>query len=160
MERVTLALSIDPSVRDRIAPNDRRLLRRRLTRMVRAAWLTERTRRPLEVSVRLTDDAVIQTLNRDYRGKDKPTDVLAFALRDADDSGMCPEILGDIAISIDTAQRQARTGLMAELLFLSAHGLCHLLGYDHPDDEQEHIMNQRMRALLDESARRGVTRAA
>jgi probable rRNA maturation factor len=53
-----------------------------------------------------------------------------------------------------------RDPLLAELLFLAAHGLCHLLGYDHQTDAEEAEMNARMQALLDESARRGRTRAA
>lgn len=128
--------------------------------MVRAAGLSEQTERPLEVAVRFTDDEFIQTLNRDYRGKDQPTDVLAFAMREGPGGELMPEILGDIVISVETAARQARRGLRHELLFLSAHGLCHLLGYDHRDDDEERVMNERMRRLLDESARRGPTRAA
>lgn len=128
--------------------------------MVRAAWLSEDTEQPLELSVRLTDDAVIHELNREYRHKDKPTDVLAFAMREAAGADLTPELLGDIVISVDTAARQARRGLFHELLFLCAHGLCHLLGYDHQTDEEEAIMNQRMKALLVECKRRGPTRPA
>lgn len=150
-----LSLLIDAPIRDRIQPITRRLLRRRLQRMVRAAWLTEPTERDFEVAVRLTDDATIHQLNRDYRGKDSPTDVLAFAAREAPGSHHIPEVLGDIVISLDTAERQAKGDTTRELLFLSAHGLCHLLGYDHQDDQQERVMNQRVQALLAECQRRG-----
>lgn len=160
MADIVLSLLTDPSVRERIPVNERRYLRRRIGRMVRAAWLVEATERPLEVSLRLTDDRFIHALNRDYRGKDRPTDVLAFAMREGPGGQLNPEILGDIVISVDTAARQARRGLRHELLFLCAHGLCHLLGYDHRDDAEEREMNARMQALLDESARRGATRPA
>lgn len=160
MATIVLSLTVDASVGPRVARADRRHLRRRMRRMVRAAWLSENTERPLEVSLRVTDDDVIRTLNRDYRGKDRATDVLAFAMREGPGAELMPEILGDIVISADTAARQATSGLMAEILFLSAHGLCHLLGYDHRDDDEERVMNARMQALLRESARRGPTRPA
>lgn len=155
-----VSLQTDPAARDRVRPAERRMLRRRLERMARAAWLAEATERELEVAVRLTGDADIHALNRDYRGKDKPTDVLAFALREAPGSELMPEVLGDIVISVDTAERQAKAGLLGEILFLSAHGLCHLLGYDHRDDAEEAVMNQRMAALLAECERRGPVRPA
>ena len=171
---VVVDLTIDSTVTGRLSREERRRLRSRLGRMVRAVWLSERTASPLEVSVRLTDDAAIHELNRDYRGRDQATDVLAFAMREASDSGLHPELLGDIVISLDTAARQAgraRRGfesaagpddgeLFAEVIFLAAHGLCHLLGYDHRSDAEEAEMNRRMGALLVESLRRGRTRAA
>jgi len=131
-------------------------LRREVARMVRAAALTDGV--DYEMSLRLTTDEVIRELNREYRHKDKPTDVLAFAQREA--PGAPRDILGDVVISIDAARRQARRGLYAELLMLASHGLCHLLGYDHQDDEQEAAMNARMSALRKESARQGRVRAA
>jgi probable rRNA maturation factor len=63
-------------------------------------------------------------------------------------------------ISIDTARRQARRGLHAELLHLASHGLCHLLGYDHRDDAEERTMNARAAALRREAKRTGRVRAA
>jgi probable rRNA maturation factor len=69
-------------------------------------------------------------------------------------------VLGDIVISVDTARRQARHGLYRELLHLASHGLCHLLGYDHRDDDEERAMNARAAALRDEAVRRGRVRAA
>ena len=62
-----------------------------------------------EVSVLLTDDADIRQLNRDYRGIDAPTDVLAFAMREGEDGNMNPNLLGDLVISLETAARQATT---------------------------------------------------
>jgi probable rRNA maturation factor len=97
-----------------------------------------------EISLRLTNDTEMQTLNSQYRQQDKPTDVLAFASLEADlpqseemlDS--MPLYLGDIIVSIDTAQGQAKQqehSLSTELAWLTAHGLLHLLGWDHPDEE-------------------------
>jgi probable rRNA maturation factor len=83
-----------------------------------------------EISVVLCDDPFIQSLNAEYRGQDKPTDVLSFAQDD-------PELLGDIVISLPTAARQAEAAgwtLENEVALLGVHGLLHLLGYD---DETE-----------------------
>ena len=125
--------------------------------MVKAAALNE-GKPDFEVALRLCNDNAIRELNRDYRDKDKPTDVLAFAQREAAhaDHGL----LGDIVISVQTARRQAKRGLYAELLHLASHGLCHLLGYDHRDDEEERVMNERAAALRKEAARSGRVRAA
>ena len=98
------------------------------------------------IDVLLTDDDEIRQLNRDYRGRDEITDVLSFAIQDdPEDPGVIPH-LGDIVISLDTADRQARLmphttdmkrwRLREEVLFLAVHGALHLLGYDHRTDEQ------------------------
>lgn len=96
-----------------------------------------------ELTLRLTDDKEIQALNAQYRHQNKPTDVLAFAALEVD----CPQLdilpslplyLGDIVISVDTANRQAQQQghtLQTELAWLAAHGLLHLLGWDHPDED-------------------------
>lgn len=110
-----------------------------------------------ELSLRLTDDREIHALNAQYRQQDKPTDVLAFAALETD----LPEVdeiqssdplyLGDIIISVDTAQTQAnRQGhsLSIELAWLAAHGLLHLLGWDHPDEERLNEMLDQQKALL------------
>jgi probable rRNA maturation factor len=152
---MALDLAIDPGVK--LPAPLRTRVRREVARMVKAAALTE-GRKDLDVALRITDDAEIHALNRDWRGKDRPTDVLAFAQREAAaaDAGL----LGDIVISIDTARRQAKKGLYAELLHLASHGLCHLLGYDHRDDEEERVMNARAAALRREGRRSGRVRAA
>jgi len=152
---MALELSIDDGVT--VPPAVKAKLRREVARMVKAAALAER-RKDLDVALRLTDDAAIRELNRDYRNKDKPTDVLAFAQREAATADFA--LLGDIIISVDTAKRQAKRGLYAELLHLAAHGLCHLLGYEHRDDHEEQVMNVRAAALRKEAARRGRVRAA
>jgi probable rRNA maturation factor len=139
------ALVVDDGVA--LAAPLRRRLHREVARMVKAAALHDGA--DYEVSLRLCNDADIRALNRAWRAKDKATDVLAFAQREADaaDDGL----LGDIVISIDTAQRQAKRGLHAELLHLAAHGLCHLLGYDHRDDAEERAMNARAAGLRREA---------
>lgn len=150
-----LDLAIDAGIQLPAALRTR--LRREVARMVKAAALTE-GRTDLEVALRLCDDAAIHELNRDYRKKNKPTDVLAFAQREAATADQ--SLLGDIIISVDTAKRQAKKGLYAELLHLASHGLCHLLGYDHRDDDEEREMNARAAQLRKEATRTGKVRAA
>jgi probable rRNA maturation factor len=152
---MALELSIDDGVT--VSPAIRTKLRRQVARMVKAAALSER-RKDLEVALRLCSDATIRELNRDYRNKNKPTDVLAFAQREAATADFA--LLGDIIISVDTAKRQAKQGLHAELLHLASHGLCHLLGYDHRDDEEERVMNERAAALRRQATGAGRVRAA
>ncbi|HUS29163.1 MAG TPA: rRNA maturation RNase YbeY [Kofleriaceae bacterium] len=150
-----LDLAIDDGVKVPAAMRTR--LRREVARMVKAAALYE-GRTDLEVALRLCDDAAIHELNRDYRNKNKPTDVLAFAQREAQSADQ--SLLGDIVISVEAAQRQAKKGLYGELLHLASHGLCHLLGYDHRNDKEERQMNARAAALRKEAARTGKPRAA
>lgn len=129
--------------------------------MTLAAALSDSTLgEDVEVGLILTDDAEIQLLNRSFRKKNKPTDVLAFAMREGEGGELHPGMLGDVVISLDTARRQAKRGLEAEVLFLWSHGLCHLLGYDHRNDREERTMNARMTALSEEAVRRGRTRPA
>ncbi len=113
--------------------------------------------RAYELSLRLTDDHEIHTLNSQYRQQDKPTDVLAFASLEVDSpptEAMAetePLYLGDIVISVETAQRQASDrghSLEIELAWLAAHGLLHLLGWDHPDEEQLTQMLNQQETLL------------
>jgi probable rRNA maturation factor len=87
-----------------------------------------------ELTVSLVSDAEIHRLNRDYRGKDRPTDVLAFALREGRRVPGDEAILGDVVISLATAARQARehgVAIAREVRVLLIHGVLHLLGYDH-----------------------------
>ena len=96
-----------------------------------------------ELSIVLCDDPHIQALNRDHRGIDRPTDVLSFAMQEGDGLLEADPVLGDLVVSIDTAQRQATElghALDHELRVLLVHGLLHLLGYDHetsPEDAAE-----------------------
>jgi len=145
-------LYIDDSVADRVAAADVERMRAHFGRMVAAAGRAEQPPMQLQTCARLTDDTTIRELNRDFRDNDTPTDVLAFAMREGEGGELHPEQLGDVVISVETAARQAQGGLLDELMMLCAHGLCHLLGYDHQTDEQEREMNERMVELLAEGA--------
>jgi probable rRNA maturation factor len=103
-----------------------------------------------ELSVVLVDDRGIQALNREHRGKDQPTDVLAFPLGRPPSADL-PRLLGDIVISLPTAARQAKRRkrpLLPEARFLLAHGLLHLLGYDHATKLQKQRMDSATRRLV------------
>ena len=102
-----------------------------------------------ELSVVLTDDATIQQLHRDYRRMDQPTDVLSFEQQEAE--GPSADVLGDLIISLQTAQRQADErghSLATEVRILLVHGLLHLLGFDHTTDQQRAEMSLAETALL------------
>ena len=104
-----------------------------------------------ELSILLSDDATIHALNREYRGIDRPTDVLAFAMGEGEGAAVQPHVLGDVVISVPTARRQAEAhgrSVSAELTFLLAHGLLHLVGYDHRTRDEERRMSARTDALL------------
>lgn len=99
----------------------------------------------LEVSFLLTDDDRIHELNKIYRHKDRPTDVLAFAMREGAHGELAGDVLGDVIVSIPTARRQASERgamLVDEVTMLLAHGLLHLLGWDHDTAAKD----RRMRA--------------
>lgn len=96
--------------------------------------LTESALPDAELSILLVDDAQIQKLNRQYLHRKKPTNVLAFPMREGEFSVLHPHLLGDLVISVETAWRQSnRFGLkpMEMLTLLMIHGILHLLGYEH-----------------------------
>jgi probable rRNA maturation factor len=98
------------------------------------------------VSVLFTDNKEIQLLNSEYRGKDKPTDVLSFSHIEGEDSGQPATILGDLIISLETAKRQAPkfgNTFPKEIARLLVHGILHLAGYDHENVSAKEA--QRMR---------------
>ena len=110
-----------------------------------------------EVSILLTDDTDIRQLNRDYRGIDAPTDVLAFAMREGEDGNVNPNLLGDLVISLETAARQAATEnalsqtcgtLETEAALLAVHGMLHLLGYDHQTPKDATLMFEKQKAIF------------
>jgi probable rRNA maturation factor len=135
------------------------VLRRRAEKMLAHLDL-----RGVELSVALVDDATIRELNRSFRRKDKPTDVLSFPLHERP-KGWKPRgmsgaaigadwphegALGDVILSVETARRQAASNsrpLLAELTMLLAHGLLHLLGYDHRNDAEDREMTARTSEL-------------
>ncbi|EKN64245.1 rRNA maturation RNase YbeY [Schinkia azotoformans] len=112
-----------------------------------------------ELSVTFVNNEEIQEINRTYRMKDQPTDVISFAMEEMGEGEIAitgenlPTILGDIIISIPRTIEQANEynhSFMRELGFLSIHGFLHLLGYDHMEKEDEQIMFAKQKELLDE----------
>ena len=101
----------------------------------------------------LVDNEYIKKLNKDYRNIDKETDVISFALEDSDnDYDNVIRVLGDIYISVDMAYYQANLynhSNIRELCFLATHGILHLLGYDHINEEDEIVMFKKQEELLD-----------
>jgi probable rRNA maturation factor len=103
-----------------------------------------------ELSVLLCDDRTIHALNRKHRRRDRPTDVLAFAMQEATAGTWQVAVLGDVVVSLDTARRQAaarRRSLWDEVMMLIAHGLLHLLGFDHRTSTEERHMAARTDVL-------------
>lgn len=95
-----------------------------------------------ELSIQMSDDAEVQTLNRDYRGKDKPTNVLSFP---AGDEGAVerPRLLGDVVLALETIEQEAAAqskSLADHLSHLTVHGVLHLLGHDHETETQATAM--------------------
>ena len=139
-------------------------LERRSVRLGELRWRAEAMLEHLdlseaELSILLCSDEIIRELNSRYRAKDRPTDVLAFAMQEGSTGAPETGLLGDVVISIPTATRQARERdrpIIAEVTFLLAHGLLHLVGYDHATARQEREMSARTEELLAavESARR------
>lgn len=126
-------------------------LKNSIRKAVRAALKYEGFDDPAEVSVVLTDNEGIRELNREYRGKDSPTDVLSFPLYEPDEDievieGERAE-LGDIVISLERAAAQAEeigNTFEREVMFLCVHSVLHLLGWDHETSEEDE------RAMIDE----------
>jgi probable rRNA maturation factor len=114
-------------------------LLRPLYRSLRAAASTLEINADSEVNILLTDDNRLRALNLEFRGIDRPTDVLSFAQEE-------PELLGDIAISLETADRQAAAAgwpESSEIALLGTHGLLHLVGYE----DEELVDAQEMEAM-------------
>ena len=110
-------------------------------------------------NVIIVDNAYIHKINLEYRGIDRPTDVITFALEDEKDvQAKEIRVLGDIYISKDKVIEQAKEyghSLKRELFFLVTHGIYHLLGYDHMTEEEEKVMFKKQEDVLNEY---GITR--
>jgi len=149
-----------PVLITRRAPGSAPVSVRAVAAMARA-MLAELELDASELSILLTSDGGIQRLNREHRGKDRPTDVLSFPQNEfrrplMPRRGHDLAVLGDVIVSIDTAARQARgrrRPLLDEIRFLLAHGLLHLLGYDHATPGEKKVMAARTRALVRACAR-------
>ena len=127
----------------------RRIRRRWLERLAEAIMAAEGCHPEAELSIVIGDDEWIQELNRKYRKKDRPTDVLAFP-QDTGPAGAGP-LLGDVAVSAETAARQAEEmghTLEDELALLVTHGILHLTGWTDETAAKRRRMMQRAQALL------------
>lgn len=133
-------------------------LRNLINRVVKSTLENENFKKDAEVSVSFVDNETIHKLNLEYRGKDKPTDVLSFPMTDGDeeeddiDLSTGAVMLGDIIISAEKAMEQANEyghGIEREICFLAVHSTLHLLGYDHETSEDdEKYMNQTQETIL------------
>lgn len=104
-------------------------------------------------SIIIVDNNKIHEINKEYRGIDRPTDVISFALEEDEDYEVKERLLGDIFISIDKVYEQAKEynhSVKRELFFLVTHGFLHLLGYDHMKKEDEEIMFPLQEKILNE----------
>ncbi|MDD7410803.1 rRNA maturation RNase YbeY [Fusobacterium gastrosuis] len=108
--------------------------------------------RPLYMSILLTDNANIQIVNRDFRGKDMPTDVISFAYHESEDFDIGPyDTLGDIVISLERVAEQAgeyNHSFQREFYYVLTHGILHILGYDHIEEEDKKVMREREETIL------------
>ncbi|WP_070120632.1 rRNA maturation RNase YbeY [Bacillus marinisedimentorum] len=129
-----------------------------LEKLLNKAAEVENVKDEAELSVTFVDNDVIQQINRDYRGKDSPTDVISFAMEEMGQDEMeihgegLPYVLGDIIISIPKTIEQAESyghSFMRELGFLTVHGFLHLLGYDHMAHEDEKVMFEKQKEILE-----------
>ena len=131
-----------------------KLNQRKIKEVIRRILQYLKVDKEIEISVLFTDDKFIRTLNNKYRGIDKPTDVLSFSLQEG--AIKSPEVesdklLGDIIISVETAQKQADNlnhSMEKELTVLLIHGLLHLTGYDHEEDKDYKIMREKESEIL------------
>lgn len=106
-----------------------------------------------ELSILLVDDAQIAVLNKDYLKREGPTNVIAFPMREGPFPDISPDLLGDVVISVETAQKESElAGISMEerLIALMVHGILHLFGYDHETSEKDaQEMARKNRELLD-----------
>ncbi|MDN4525433.1 rRNA maturation RNase YbeY [Fictibacillus fluitans] len=128
-----------------------------LTNLLNYAASMEEVPDETELSLTFVTDEMIHEINRQYRDKDRPTDVISFAMEEMGEGEIeitgaeLPRILGDIIISVDTAKVQAEEyghSFMREIGFLAVHGLLHLLGYDHLNEQDEKQMFGRQDEIL------------
>lgn len=107
-----------------------------------------------EISLALVSDAYMRNLNRQYRGIDASTDVLSFAMREGEPAPGAGEeelILGDVVISLETALRQSveyGQSFYREIAYLTIHGVLHLIGYDHQEEEEQRLMREKEKILM------------
>ena len=147
-----IGLFIDPEFQELV---DREWARK----IVRGVLRAEKVPSPCEVSLVITDSGTVRRLNRDYRGVDQSTDVLAFSMSPQEADFVLPPDnvlrLGEVVISYPRAEEQAREqghSAARELALLLIHGMLHLLGYDHEKPEEGKKMRAREKELLENIA--------
>lgn len=116
-------------------------------------FVQERFGKTMDVEVLITSGEKIRLLNRDYRNIDKTTDVLSFPNFEGGPKDVTSGYLGSIAVSFDRAACQAEEyghTLLREMCFLCTHGMLHLLGYDHVEPEDEKVMKELAKTILEE----------
>lgn len=128
-------------------------LRNLAKKVVREVLASEGISKKAEVSIVFVDDDYIHQLNLQYRGIDCPTDVLSFAMQEGEHMAGPEEeiILGDVVISLPTAEKQSFEyghSFLREAGYLIIHGTLHLLGYDHQDEDQKSAMREKEEAVL------------
>ena len=130
-----------------------------VTKLLEFAATQEKVTEGSEVSITFVDNERIHEINKEYRQKDAPTDVISFAMEEMGEGEIeiigsdVPAVLGDIIISIDRMREQADEyghSNERELGFLAIHGFLHLLGYDHMNEEDEKVMFSRQKELLEQ----------
>ena len=122
---------------------ERRKLRGTVSRILKILDYADK-----EISIVLTDDESIKTLNRQYLGKNKTTNVISFSLREGEYGDINPQILGDVVISLDTAQKDALKNNLSfeeEIDFLLIHGILHLLGYNHENTSRDETIKMKQK---------------
>ncbi|MBS9784481.1 MAG: rRNA maturation RNase YbeY [Oceanivirga sp.] len=104
------------------------------------------------VSFLITNNEVIHKINRDYRNMDKPTDVISFAYNETENDGPV-EVVGDIIISIDKVKEQAKEfghSDEREFYYLLTHGMLHILGHDHMEEDEKLVMREKEEKYLND----------
>lgn len=145
MAKHDILMAVDPRLESRVEREELRALAGRV--------LEAESVPTSELGIVVTDDEQVRKLNSRYAGEDKVTDVLSFSLREGEEfvSPDATERLGEVIISLETADRQASEAghpLTDEMAHLLVHGILHLLGYDHTEPDEERDMRAREDALL------------
>ena len=126
-KRKTASILIDS--RQRLVKLDRASLRRDVRKILELLGASGQ-----EVSLLFVDDEGIRAINRDYLRRDRPTNVISFSLSEGEFGGLNPGVLGDVVVSVETAEREAREAKIPvgdAVLYLVLHGILHLTGFDH-----------------------------
>lgn len=140
---------------DPFLPDQRELLEAMLNQAITETIRLAVGPEEAEVSLSLVDDQRIHTLNLEYRGVDRPTDVLSFALQEESeeepDLEFVDNMLGDILISVERAKEQAEEyghSFAREIVYLAVHGTLHLLGYDHEEEKAKQEMRSKEEEVM------------